>query len=200
MVANLWPFRAIILQSLLLTVVIAIESRVLYQRLKLPNQQPLTPKQAVQYAASMNLLATVLGWLTVFALFELENLLSPAWTQTAQTAVLNVILFSQLSDESLSVLLILALITFFVSFAIKQAALSGLNWLLRAEIPVAAPDQTADLERKKLAASGLRYLRKNPRNSRAMNVGAVLAANAWSSAAVLAILLILLILPLQFRP
>ncbi|MBW4466124.1 MAG: hypothetical protein KME07_11910 [Pegethrix bostrychoides GSE-TBD4-15B] len=191
MVANLWPFRAIMLQALLLTMAIAIESIVLLRQMNRSNRPQVTPRQSIQYAASMNLLSTVLGWLTLFSLFDLEDLLPPDWTRGAQTAVLNFILFNRVSDETLSFLIVLAFITFFASFAVKQAALWGLRWLLQSEFPQSVPDLSPDPERDRLAAVGIRDLRKNPRDSSALNLGTVLIANAWSYAAVSAVLLIL---------
>ena len=91
MVANVLPFRAIVLQCLLLTVAIAIESTILARTA--PNRQPLTPRQSIQYAATMNLLSTVLGWFTLFALFDLEELLPFDQTQDLQMAVLNFMFF-----------------------------------------------------------------------------------------------------------
>jgi hypothetical protein len=196
MIANVLPFRAIVLQSLLLLVVIAIESAVLFRQMKTQGRQQITPKQSVQYAASMNLLSTVLGWFTIFAVFDLENLLPADWTQATQTAVLNFILFNRLSDQSLSFLIVLAFITFFASFAIKQVTLWGLKWLLQSEFPQVAPDIDTDPERAKLVAVAIRDLRTDPRNDNNLNISTVLIANAWSYSA---ILIILLILSLQFR-
>jgi hypothetical protein len=179
------------LQALLLTMAIAIESIVLLRQMNRSNRPQVTPRQSIQYAASMNLLSTVLGWLTLFSLFDLEDLLPPDWTRGAQTAVLNFILFNRVSDETLSFLIVLAFITFFASFAVKQAALWGLRWLLQSEFPQSVPDLSPDPERDRLAAVGIRDLRKNPRDSSALNLGTVLIANAWSYAAVSAVLLIL---------
>ena len=191
MIADVLPFRAIVLQSLLLLVVIAIESMVLFRQMKMQGRQQITPRQSVQYAASMNLLSTVLGWFTIFAMFDFENLLPSDWTRSTQQAVLNFIFFNQLSNESLSFLIVLAFITFFVSFAIKQVTLWGLKWLLQSEFPQVAPDIEADTERAKLAAVGIRDLRKDPRDDNNLNISTVLIANAWSYGAILVILLIL---------
>jgi len=196
MVANVLPFRAIVLQCLLLTVAIAIESTLL-GRAEF-NRQSLTPRQSIQYATTINLLSTVLGWFTLFALFDLEALLPVDWTQALQTGVLNFIFFTQLSNESLSFMIVLAFITFFVSFAVKLVTLWGLKWLVQSEFPQALLESEVDPEERKLNAIGLRNLRKYPRqpSSSYVDITTVLIANAWSYTA---ILMILLILSLQFR-
>jgi hypothetical protein len=196
MVANVLPFRAIVLQCLLLTVAIAIESTLL-GRAEF-NRQSLTPRQSIQYATTINLLSTVLGWFTLFALFDLEALLPVDWTQALQTGVLNFIFFTQLSNESLSFMIVLAFITFFVSFAVKLVTLWGLKWLVQSEFPQALSESEVDPAKGKLNAMGLRDLRKYPRqpSSSYVDITTVLIANAWSYTA---ILMILLILSLQFR-
>jgi len=195
MVANVLPFRAIVLQCLLLTVAIAIESTILARTA--PNRQSLTPRQSIQYAATMNLLSTVLGWFTLFALFDLEELLPFDQTQDLQMAVLNFMFFNRLSSESLSLLIMLAFITFFASFVVKLVMLWGLKWLVQSEFPQAAFESTSDLDQAKLSRTGLRDPRKTSRSGNSyLNISTVLIANAWSYTAILAILLIL---TLQFR-
>jgi hypothetical protein len=184
------PFRAIILQCLLLTIVIAIESQVLWRRLKTPDRQQITPRQSIQYATTMNLLSTVLGWLTVFVFFGLARTLPSDWTQSVETALLNFIFFNQLSDQSLSALIVLAFVTFFLSFAVKQVCLWGLRWLLQSEFPQVVESEP-DPEPDQLAAIGIRDLRKRPRDDSQYNIGTVLLANALGYSAILVILLVI---------
>ena len=56
------PLRAIAFQALFLLMAIALEAVVLYQRL------PYGYKTSVQYAATLNLLSTFLGWVVFFNL------------------------------------------------------------------------------------------------------------------------------------
>lgn len=195
MIADVLPLRAIVLQCLLLTLVIAIESQVLFQNLKTPDRQPITPRQSIQYAATMNLLSTVLGWFTIFSFFGLQSSLPFSWVQSVETALLNFIFFNRLSSQSLSFLIVLAFITFFISFAIKLLCLWGLRWVLQSEYPQAASDLEPDPERDRLAAVGIRDLRKHPRDDGQYNIRTVLTANAFGYTAILAVLL-LLALPL----
>ncbi|NJR39502.1 MAG: hypothetical protein HC781_12655 [Leptolyngbyaceae cyanobacterium CSU_1_4] len=56
------PLRAIAFQIVFLLMAIAIEATVLHKQLNIP------PKQSIQFAASINLLTTVAGWLVTFLL------------------------------------------------------------------------------------------------------------------------------------
>lgn len=188
MVADVIPLRAIVLQSLLLTVAIVIEAMVLYHRLKPSDNQRLSPKQSVQYSASINLLSTVLGWFTIFAFFSLETSLPANWTRNLETALLNFIFFNQFSNQSLSFLIVLGFLTFFASFIVEQVGLWGLRWFLRSEFPQIAE---SDADKEKTSTAVMRDLRKEPRNDSQLNISDVLVANAWSYSAVLLILLVL---------
>lgn len=187
MVTDVLPLRAIILQCLLLTVTVAIEAIVLFKMLRTPDDKPIPPKQSVQYATSINLISTVLGWFTIFTFFSLETALPIQWAQPLETALLNFIFFNQYTYQSLSILIVLGFATFFISFIVKQVSLWGLRWLLQSEFPQIAEE--ADTEKEK--TQSIRDLRKEPRNNNQLNITAVLFANAWSYSAVLLILLTL---------
>jgi hypothetical protein len=191
MIADVLPLRAIVLQCLLLTLAIAIESRVLFQNLKTPDRQQITPRQSIQYAATMNLLSTLLGWFAIFSFFGLQSTLPFSWIQPVEIALLNFIFFNQLSSQSLSFLIVLAFVTFFISFAVKQLCLWGLRWVLQSEYPQAAAGLEPDSSRDRLATTGIRDLRKNPRDDSQYNIKTVLTANAFSYTAILAVLLVL---------
>lgn len=211
MVTDVLPLRAVILQCLLLTIAIAIEAVVLFRLLKIGDNQTITPKQSVQYAASINLLSTVLGWFTIFSFFNLEASLPSEWTRNLETALLNFIFFNQFSNQSLSLLIVVGFVTFFISFIVKQVGLWGLHWLLQLDFSQieepAEPEQRktsiprhwarylgsemAEAESQKASIVGIRDLRKEPRSDNQLNISAVLFANAWSYSAILLILLIL---------
>ena len=59
--AAVLPLRAIVFQCLLLLVAIALEAKVLRRQLQL-GYQP-----SIRYAASLNLLTVVLGWMAFFS-------------------------------------------------------------------------------------------------------------------------------------
>lgn len=188
MVTDVIPLRAIALQSLLLLVVILIEAIVLFRLLRTSDNQTISPKQSVQYSASINLLSTVFGWFTIFSFFGLETSLPTDWTRNLETALLNFIFFNQFSNQSLSFLIVVGFLTFFASFIVEQVGLWGLRWLLQSEFPQISE---TDAERERTITVVMRDLRKEPRNDNQLNISAVLFANAWSYSAVLLILLIL---------
>lgn len=191
MVTDVLPLRAIVLQCLLLSVSIAIESSVLFRLLKTSDNQPISPQQSLQYAASIDLLSTVLGWFTVFSFFNFATSLPSGWTRDLETALLNFVFFNQFSNQSLSFLILGGFITFFASFIVKQVGLWGLRWLLQSEFPQISRETDIDLDRDKSMSEGIRDLRKDPRGTSSLNISPVLFANAWSYSAILAILLIL---------
>lgn len=188
MVTDVLPLRAIILQCLLLMVAVAIEAIVLFKVLRTPDNKPISPKQSVQYATSINLISTVLGWFTIFTFFSVETVLPTGWTQQVETALLNFIFFNQYTSQSLSILILLGFLTFFASFVVKQVSLWGLRWLLQSEFPQIADTPEPEKER----TQSIRDLRKEPRDENQLNIKAVLFANASSYTAILLILLILM--------
>ena len=188
MVTDVLPLRAIVLQCLLLSVSIAIEAVVLFRLLKLPDRQSISPKQSVQYAASIDLLSTVLGWFAIFSFLNLGTELPLGWTREIETALLNFLFFNQFSNQSISFLIVGGFLTFFASFVVKQVGLWGLRWLLQSEFPQIAKEEESD---NRSLPSGIRDFRQDPRDESQLNIGAVLFANAWSYSAILAILLIL---------
>lgn len=163
----------------------------LYRLLRTNSTQHISPKQSIQYAASIDLLSTVLGWFAVFSFFNLGTSLPSDWTRDLETALLNFLFFNQFSDQSLSFLIVGGFITFFASFVVKQVGLWGLRWLLQPEFAPIGKETDIDLDREKSIPEGIRDLRKEPGDQSPLNISAVLFANAWSYSAILVILLIL---------
>ncbi|MCU0525047.1 MAG: hypothetical protein MUF72_09505 [Elainella sp. Prado103] len=187
MLPEVLPLRAMILQCLLLMVAVAVEASVFFRMLRTPNNQPISPKQSVQYALSMNLLSTVLGWFTIFTFFELTAILPAQLTGGVETALLNFLFFNRYTNQSLSILILLGFLTFFASFIVKQVGLWALRWLLQSEFPQIAEETEPEREKSQT----IRDLRKDPRREGQLNIAAVLFANAWSYSAILLILLLL---------
>ncbi|MGL5060695.1 MAG: filament integrity protein FraC, partial [Microcoleus sp.] len=67
MIANVFPFRTVLVQTLVLFLAIAIEARFLQKLLK------LAPRNSVEYAAILNLSCCCVGWLVFFGI---ESVLS----------------------------------------------------------------------------------------------------------------------------
>lgn len=172
--AAVLPLRAIVFQCVLLLVAIALEAIVLRQRLRL-GYQP-----SIRYAASLNLLAVVLGWM-VFLGFE-------PWLPTAlRTQMISYILFGNFYanevSSSLGMMIVLAgLVTFFITFWIKAIALEGLTWILGKPLVPSHRDPNVNRYRH----------RRSPAQQRSTSphMLAVLQANALSFSAILVLLLV----------
>jgi hypothetical protein len=119
------PLRAVAFQLFFLTVAILVEAHVFHRRLK------MNPKQSVQYAASLNLLTAVLGWIAFF-LF-LGSIQATVIPSDIKKAMLNFIFFDQLDDQSMPLLLFLGFFTFFATLGAKWLGLIGLDRLLGVE-------------------------------------------------------------------
>jgi hypothetical protein len=198
MFSTVLPLRTVLYQSLFLLIAIAIEAMVLRRLL----DPPPTPKQSIQYAASINLLCTVVGWLFFFVFYGIATALPSAWTTRFETNLIRFIFFDQWTSETATTLILISFIMFFASFAIKQGGLIGLRWLLAsekkeekksAEELANAPIKTNPSPRKVI--QDMRYVEPqekvpSDRSSRRAQARAVLSANAWSFSAILALLIL----------
>jgi hypothetical protein len=165
------PLRAIAFQFLFLLIAIAIEAIVFY------NQLRISRKTSVEYAASINLLSTFIGWLIFF---NVQPLIPLAY----KSELISYILFNQWSQTgTLTWLILIAFVTFFITFGVKVAGLDLLQLLLQIN--------TKD----DLLSSGRAYkYRDRLRRQEASGVtrrraAAVLLANACSYSAISLILL-----------
>ncbi len=174
---GLMTLRAIAFQIMLLMLATSLEAMVLRQRLRLGYQT------SIRYSASMNLLATSLGW---FTFLTLDRLLPTELRQQ----VLSYILFNRFYpngwSDRLPVLVVMAAIgAFFLTYWVKLQGLRGLMALL-------------GLQPSPATASGDRHGRyRAARNQTASSQPsltlAVLQANALSFTAMLLVLLIRLV-------
>ena len=171
--AAVLPLRAIVFQCLLLLVAIALEARVLRQQLQL-GYQP-----SIRYAASLNLLTVVLGWI---AFFSVESLLPVDLHRQLISYVLFGHFYANGVSGSLGIFIVLAgLVTFFLTFWIKVIGLEGLTWALGMPI---APRQTEQNTNR------YRYRRSPKSTTSPPHILAVLQANALSFSAILVLLLL----------
>ncbi len=175
------PLRAIAFQTLLLLVAIALEAVVLRQRLRLGYQT------SMQYAATLNLLATSLGWLLFLAL---ESLIPAA----LQTQIISYVLFNRFYEnfwgENIPVLLVVAgIICFFATFWVKLQGLTLLLLLLGRKPVAAEGDQGPEsrMDRYTMARQGQSG---NQRGGYSPYTLAVLEANGLSFSAILVLLLL----------
>ncbi|PSB17728.1 filament integrity protein fraC [Phormidesmis priestleyi ULC007] len=105
------PLRAVLFQLLFLVTAIALESMVLRNRLGIGR------KISIQFAATTNLLSTVIGWMLFFIV---EPLLSPE----LRSQLISYIFFDLTTNPPL--LIGLAFISFIATFLVK---LEGITWL-----------------------------------------------------------------------
>lgn len=180
---SILPLRAIAYQIIFLLMAIAIESTVLHKQLNIP------PKQGVQFAASINLLTTVLGWLGIFFLLSTSLALPTPLATELKLALLNFIFFDQWSQGTAELLIMICFITFFVSLGVKWLGLAGLDWLMKKD-PPKAPEVVT--EEKGVFISPQR----KPREFRP-RLNTILTANAWSYSAILVALLLRIVFQLN---
>jgi hypothetical protein len=175
---GLMPLRAIAFQSMLLLVAIALEAIVLRQQLRLGYQT------SVQYAATINLLTTSLGWL---AFLSLEAVLPLALRQQIISYVLFNRFYSNAWADILPVVIVVtAILAFFITYWFK---LQGLSWLIvllgRAPVVEAPP-----LPARPRRASPSRRGQSVSTSRTSSYTLAVLQANALSFTALVLLLLL----------
>jgi len=116
------PLETILFQTLLLLVAIALEARVFYRRLKVGRQT------SIKYAVSINLLATIIGWLLFFLM---QNWLP----QELEEEIITFIFFDRISvnqTQQITLLTVsIGIVIFFVTFLIKLKGLDFLQALLQ---------------------------------------------------------------------
>lgn len=199
MFPSVLPLRAIVYQSLFLLIAIAIEAWVLYRLLR------TDPRQSIQYAASINLLCTIVGWLAFFLFFSLVSALPSDATTRFETNLIDFIFFDRWSSETATSLIFISFIMFFASFGIKQAGLNGLKWLLQTDAKKEDKKQVEEVSEEEIeapteprAARQRSAIRVSQRDSSRREfqttlkpqARAILFANAWSFSAILGILIL----------
>ena len=171
---SVFPLRAILFQSLLLLVAIAIEATVLRKQLRIGFQP------SIRYAATLNLLTVVIGWIVFLGL-------EPVLPASVRTQIISYVLFGHFYSNSMArgigaVVVAVGLVTFFVTFSIKAKALEWLTWILGK--PIVKPVERTNPNR-------IRYGRSRPDQPAAPpHLLAVLRANALSFTAILLLLLL----------
>ena len=174
------PLRAIAFQTLFILVAIALEAAVIRQKLRFGFQP------SMRYAASINLLATSLGWIVFwgFEIFAPEEL---------KTQVISYILFNHFSPIESNLwldnvglwTLSAGLLIFFVTFWVKLKGFQLLMWTLEISSGQEQPREPSRKEKYILARqSGKGY--PKPSNQ----ATTILQANALSFSAILLLLLL----------
>lgn len=173
------PLRAIVFQCLLLLVAIALEAIVLRQRLRLGY------RLSVQFASTLNLLATSLGWLTFLGV-------EPLVPETLRTQIMSYVLFDRFYynewAENLPVVIVVAGIACF--FATLWLKLKGLEWLLIVLDRMPAEERQPPKELPRRERYDLARRGQQPKGGTSKRTIAVLEANALSFSALLLLLLL----------
>ena len=177
------PLRAIAFQTLLLLVAIVLEAMVLRQQLRLGY------RTSMQYAATLNLLATSLGWVAFLAIEAVLPL-------SLRSQVISYVLFNRFylngwRDVLPVVVVVTAIAAFFVTYWIKLQSLTWLQRLLGQQ-PVDIDPRPVAINRRQLYEQARRGRGTDERqrgdSPRAL---AVLQANAASFTAILVLILLI---------
>ncbi len=174
---TLVPLRAIVFQCLFLLVAVALEAAVLRQRLTLGY------KVSVQYAASINLMTTSLGWVMFLGVESLVPI-------PLRAQVISYIFFDRFfaNDwvDTIGIWLIVAgFFAFFATFAVKFQLLELLLIILERQPQTTQPERLSRRERYQEARGS-----KRGESNRNRLFHAVLQANGVSFTAILLLLLL----------
>lgn len=171
------PIQTILFQVIFLLVMIALESRVFHSRLR------ITRKTSVEYATSLNLLATIVGWLAFF--IGQSQLPQPIRTQLISFIFFDRFLSPAPAGLNLIVISI-GITVFFAAFVIKLKGLELLQALLQSSKEPRQAKPSVERRRPKLSDRLYQAtLRTDPNHA-----VIVLLANAYSHSAILVILFI----------
>jgi hypothetical protein len=171
------PLQTVLFQLIFLLVAIALEARVLYRRLR------ISRRTSIEYAISINLLSTVIGWLTFFIIQNLAPL-------PVKTQMISYVFFDRLlSPQPANLHLVIAatgVVMFFAAFLIKLKGLQLLEALLqRSPQPETSPTSEQG-PRLGLPAR----LEQAAAHTDPNQAAVVLLANAYSHSAILVLLLL----------
>lgn len=171
-----FPIRAIAFQFVFLLIAIAIEAYVLQRTLG------IAPKRSVEYAAVINLLSTVIGWIVFF---NFHNFLPTL----VKLELIGGIFFDQWSRNIAAWIVVSALITFFMTFLVKLIGFQAMQGFL-GDRPFSEFFTVALKDDDALVAGEREPIFLKPTNSRkvAPQVNAILVANAASYSAITLVL------------
>ena len=173
MLANVFPLQGILFQFLFLLIAIAIESFILYRQLNLSH------KKSIDYAISINLFSTILGWIVFFYLHPLLH-------RSLKSQLISYIFFDHFfsfaqSPNIVTELILSGFVAFFATFVIKLKGLELLQILL--ELPT-------HVERKKQDKSNQGIFRILTFNSDPLLINTIFQANIYSFGAIIVMLFI----------
>ncbi|MGB3208183.1 MAG: filament integrity protein FraC [Crinalium sp.] len=174
MLASFLPVQTMLYQSLFLLMAIAIEGFILHRQLQ------LSRKTSIQYATSINLISTVVGWLVFF-------FVQPLLPINIKIQLISYIFFNRFLTSAANFssfwLTILFIFSFLISFLIKLQGVKSLDSLLM---------ESNSISQILVKLTSLRYNKKKSTHlystKHRSKPTAILLANAYSHSAMLLIL------------
>jgi hypothetical protein len=185
---SILPLRAIAFQILFLLVAIAIEARIFRQRMNLDH------KTCVRYAATVNLLSVVVGWIVFFTV-------EPFLPANLDAQLISYLFFDQLFQDSLSssipsIIIVVGFFIFFGTWLLKVEGLNLLEMILGTKKAEEKPEQLNFKFRNARNRSQKQFLFRGT----GTRAATVLLANACSFSAILLLVAIRLIERLYYAP
>ena len=165
----------ILFQFLFLLMAIALEAFILHRQLK------ISRRTSIEYAASINLLSTILGWLVFFSI-------QPFLPYPLKLQIISFIFFNRFTNSQLpfinAFVIILGIGLFFASFLIKVKGLDILQLLL------SEPDKNElSIEPESRKSKNAHHVVKQEHlQNSSTQAEVILLANACSHSAILIIL------------
>ena len=185
------PLQTILLQFLFLLIAIALEAIIIHHQLK------LSRKTSIDYAASINLFATIFGWLAFFFILPLlgckPDLPCNPYFTYLKGQILSYIFFDRfLSSPSTSFnfeLIGIGLIIFFAAFFIKLTGLEFIQFLLQTPLQDNQHSVMPRNTRRRTRLTGTK-VNQDFLSTKSRQAAAILLGNACSHTAILLILLL----------
>ncbi len=170
MPASIVPLQTILYQLFFLLLAISVEAFVLQKQLQ------ISPKEGVEYAASINLLSITIGW---FIFFGIEK----ALPEPLKLQIIVYIFFDRISDlrEDFLRLMLLVILIFFGTFLVKTIGFYLLQFLLTFRVTKELDEGTSQKQAETSAVISTKL---------SSQASAILLANASSHSVLLTIILL----------
>ncbi|MDX2096892.1 MAG: hypothetical protein SFW36_03880 [Leptolyngbyaceae cyanobacterium bins.59] len=170
--------RTYLFQFLFIFVTIAIEAFVIHRGLR------VTRRVSLEYAISLNLFSTVIGWMIFF---QLESLIPPQLKVQLVSYMVSDEFLPEVQEAGSNTFLILtAFLTFLITFVVELRGLDLLDFIREGKKPELSEEPTMDARTRRRLA-WMRIQVKAPRNQ--TRASTILLANACSYSVISLVLL-----------
>ena len=178
MLAPLLPVQTVIFQILFLLIAIALEGYILHRKLQ------LSRKSSIEYAISINLLYTIVGWLIFF-------FIQPLLPVALRLQLISYIFFNTFHQNQLpslnAAIVFIGIVSFFVAFVVKVLGLYIMEWLLTFPHKTTTNTYQKTIKLRSKSRKSFNKLTSNKNTSKAT---VILVANALSHSVLLGLLLL----------